>query len=515
MSLLGRLEDLSLADIIQIVYLSRRTGILEVHVSGGEHTLTFRNGLLVDATSPEVADLDSWLTSRGLVDRMNTESDVLAEAIRTRVVEVLEPLLKSTEGEFRFVLADDDAMRLIYNPDALFREGGLPPQRVLPVTDRPLRALEETLKAGKALIRSVSENVVPFPSATPVMDDTLPLGAKRDSSQFRVAGGLIAVESPEGRMRNVVLYERDAMIRVAAKRAFARHDITISQFGSLEDVRKTAAEWMRTNAFFVTVLEVAEGSAAFLRDIKRRNERLPVAMLDPTSDLQRRHDLLRAGADFYLTKPLSGKEADLNLFADELVLFAGKAFDQWDQLTASWGSDAGKRFYEQAERERSDRSFDLLKKFIAELNPNDIAELGATILRLATDYLDRAALFVIRPEYFLAVGGPSQIRIPRSQPSILSDVAASGEQHRGKMKRTPANEQLIAALGGALPTEVVALPVVHSGRTLGILYGDNARHRAPIEPLTGLEAFLSQAGYAFGNAIEALERAGQHEDPRR
>jgi len=30
MSLLGRLEDLSLTDIIQIVYLSRRTGVLEI-----------------------------------------------------------------------------------------------------------------------------------------------------------------------------------------------------------------------------------------------------------------------------------------------------------------------------------------------------------------------------------------------------------------------------------------------------------------------------------------------------
>ena len=30
MSLLGRLEDLSLTDIVQIVFLSRRTGVLEI-----------------------------------------------------------------------------------------------------------------------------------------------------------------------------------------------------------------------------------------------------------------------------------------------------------------------------------------------------------------------------------------------------------------------------------------------------------------------------------------------------
>jgi hypothetical protein len=61
-------------------------------------------------------------------------------------------------------------------------------------------------------------------------------------------------------------------------------------------------------------------------------------------------------------------------------------------------------------------------------------------------------------------------------------------------------------MGTLLPTEVVALPIMHSGRTIGILYGDNAGDRAPIEPMTGLEIFLAQAGYAFGNAVFASER---------
>ena len=38
MSLLGRLEDLSLTDIVQIVYLSRRTGVLEIINEAGRHS---------------------------------------------------------------------------------------------------------------------------------------------------------------------------------------------------------------------------------------------------------------------------------------------------------------------------------------------------------------------------------------------------------------------------------------------------------------------------------------------
>ena len=49
MSLLGRLEDLSLTDIVQIVYLSRRTGVLEIVDDRGRHTVMFRQGLVVNA----------------------------------------------------------------------------------------------------------------------------------------------------------------------------------------------------------------------------------------------------------------------------------------------------------------------------------------------------------------------------------------------------------------------------------------------------------------------------------
>ena len=49
MSLLGRLEDLSLTDIVQIVYLSRRTGVLEIINDAGRHTVMFRQGLVVNA----------------------------------------------------------------------------------------------------------------------------------------------------------------------------------------------------------------------------------------------------------------------------------------------------------------------------------------------------------------------------------------------------------------------------------------------------------------------------------
>ena len=67
MSLLGRLDDLSLTDIIQIVYLSRRTGVLEIINDAGRHTVLFRQGLVVNAASPEHPDLATFLEAAGLL----------------------------------------------------------------------------------------------------------------------------------------------------------------------------------------------------------------------------------------------------------------------------------------------------------------------------------------------------------------------------------------------------------------------------------------------------------------
>jgi hypothetical protein len=104
------------------------------------------------------------------------------------------------------------------------------------------------------------------------------------------------------------------------------------------------------------------------------------------------------------------------------------------------------------------------------------------------------------------------LRISRSESSILGDIAESGKTHQGKMRKTPANVQLIDGLGGSLPTEVAALPIMHAGRPIGILYGDNAGQRGPIDNMTGLEIFLSQAGEAFGTAVSASQKAGRERE---
>ena len=529
MSLLGRLEDLSLSDIIQIVYLARRSGMLEVMNPQGRHTILFRNGLVVNAASAEMPDLLTWFIARGIIaadhEKMVRElvsegmpsgsavlqagiltKEKLREAIRDRIIDTVAPLLQTRGGEFNFLLSDNlDSAEIEYDPDFVVREGGFTPSNILEFEGdklKPLHDLEETMRSGKSTLSA----------------------ARKSTAQFRVAGGLMQIESPAAAYRNVVLFDQDAMIRVAAKRIFTAKQMKIAQFGTIESARDAIAEFFRSTAFFITFLEVTEDSAALLQFIKRKNARLPVVMIDRDMDLKRRHELLHSGANLYLTKPAASRlrvevaDEELGLFAEELALFAERGFAQWED-TIGLDTLAGRRFYEEAEKEHVERSFQLLKQLINEISdPNDVREVAATIVRFAAEYLDRGIVFMVNDDDFVGIAGfgitdgddtmterARKVRVPRDAQSILSEVMESGETQRGKMRRTAANQDLVSHLGDRTPTEVVALPIMHGNRTIGILYGDNAEHRAPIEDITGLEIFLSQAGSAFQSAAAERE----------
>lgn len=516
----------------------------------------------------------------------------LARLVVQRVTEVVTPLVDSRDGEFNFILSDAiGALDIEYDVKGLFPQGGIAPQKVMGGDGeklKPLRGLEESMRVGKALLRGTApstppppvpeidfgigratepaappppqppsepvreepfdlmeeeeeagglENLLEPPSAppvAPVAEPQAPRAAATGGEGGAGAGIHFKVDAAAARLdsgeRNVVLFERNPLLRVAAKRAFTRRGLQIAQYGMIDDARKVIAELLKKNAFFITFLEHSSDDARtgadaeqLLAALKKKNHLLPVVVIDRQADMKRRARILSLGADHYLTRPSEAHlqpalaEEQLALFAEELVAFAQRSFAEYDEMV---GGQGGERLYALAHEERVTRSFDLLKSLINEISdPNDIRRLLDTILRLSGEYLDRAVIFVGRERQFvgLAASGATgdqvdieeratTIRIPYGEPSVLADVAASGQMHHGKIRRTAANAELISRLGSLLPTEVVVLPITHKGRVIGLLYGDNAEQKEPIGDLSGLELFLSQAGFAFENAVIAGAR---------
>ncbi len=134
MSLAGRLEDLALADIFQILSVGRKSGIFIVNGSKGTAVIVFKNGLIVRAETNDIEDnLGDNLHAAGLIKdtilnmavevrkRLPSKSiaeilfdfgSVKAEAVdkvaKKRIEKVIYRLLLWEDGDFQFELDDLD-----------------------------------------------------------------------------------------------------------------------------------------------------------------------------------------------------------------------------------------------------------------------------------------------------------------------------------------------------------------------------------------------------------------------
>lgn len=95
MSLVGSLEDLGLGDILQIVSLSRKSGLLLIHSEEGEGRIVFCEGLVRAAyVKGEPEDLRSLLVEAGFISA--EDFDRAAELSSSRGVPVAESLSECT-----------------------------------------------------------------------------------------------------------------------------------------------------------------------------------------------------------------------------------------------------------------------------------------------------------------------------------------------------------------------------------------------------------------------------------
>ncbi len=134
MSLVGRLEDLALADIFQILSIGKKTGTLVIKGGAGSALIVFKNGLVVRAaTSALDGTLGHDLLHSGVIKesalkmalevkkKLPTKSiaeilfdfgavnkDVMEKASKKRIEKVVYQLLLWQDGDFQFELDDLD-----------------------------------------------------------------------------------------------------------------------------------------------------------------------------------------------------------------------------------------------------------------------------------------------------------------------------------------------------------------------------------------------------------------------
>jgi hypothetical protein len=132
MSLAGRLEDLSISDIFQILSVGRKTGTFIVNGSKGTAVIVFKNGMVFRAETDDLeGNLGNYLLEGGVIkdtilnmamevkkrlpsksvaeilfDFGSVSAESLEKAARKRIEKVIYRLLTWEDGDFQFELDD-------------------------------------------------------------------------------------------------------------------------------------------------------------------------------------------------------------------------------------------------------------------------------------------------------------------------------------------------------------------------------------------------------------------------
>lgn len=153
----------------------------------------------------------------------------------------------------------------------------------------------------------------------------------------------------------------------------------------------------------------------------------------------------------------------------------------------------------------------VLKEMLEELaRPMSLNEIVLLILRFSSEIVSRSVLFSVKGDHLVGSGqfgieikgeAPDsrvrKIRIPVSEPSILSTAINKKRIVVKEPEGTEWDEYLIEQLGGHRPVEAFVAPIIVHGKVEMLLYGDNVPEPHRLDDISTLEIFLGQTNIAM------------------
>ncbi len=543
MSLVGNLEDLGLGEILQIVSLSRKSGLLSLHSRGREGRIFFRSGQVTQATSSAYRQsLGELLVRRGLLELgrlklaltlqeqegyqerlgsllirfFGVSSDAIEGVVREQIEKVVYSLFVWSDGTFDFDLQElcDLPDDILMNPLQFMLQEGLNPQYL---AMEGSRLVDERRHRGE-----------------PMEEDSLPDGSGAAGEEAVAAEfflrGLRRGEgrrTPErsGRMPVVVVDDdpstREALGFLITKGGFdpvlcERGDEALFRIGAL--CRSGGSPLVMVDL----LLPPHEGSRSpgggeLLKLVQSGFPLLPLVALGEFHDPESDRTLRELGIPF-LIKPRRSEIADpvrLKRFNEQLLPLLlnplGGSFDLGEAIRLELGESE----VAAPELSRERKALALLRGMLSELNnPAEGGGIILLVLRYAAEFMSRAIIFMVKKDEISGLGQfgvrdtdrsadalVRSLRIPRSGESLFQRVIDRPFPVRLRPDEEPGIAPLCQRLGGGVPPELFLGPIISEGRVVAILYGDNLTAGGAIGETDGLEIFLDQAGLAMEKAL--------------
>jgi CheY-like chemotaxis protein len=553
MNLVGNLEDLGLGEILQIVSLSRKTGILTLNGTKGEGEIVFSQGEVIRAASPEYTEgIAELLVRKGIVDPSTMESacaiqerdgfkerigailssrfKIPAEAIEGVIREQIERMVGSffgwTAGTFDFELQEHmemvDANEI--DPAQFMLDQGINSQYL---AIEGARLLDEKRIHGQDAGSPESGSIYTAQ------------GAARVGSAFNLPDD--AAYSPDevpaepGKRHIVVLVDDHAATRDVLTVSLEECGYEVFPFAGGADsplmrLASLQREGMEPTLLLDLLMPKMDGTGIMggieLLDLISANfSDIPVMAMADRKNEEAEQELSRMGYPLIM-KPGEDEIGDPRAVNDFMVaLLSGlkgvrKASDTSEECeNVNLGDELRQELGEETAGNPppvvQSTGIALLRGMLEELN-DPALEGGITllVLRFAAEFMNRGVIFTVRRDKIEGLGqfginaksGSSDsvvrsMKIPRGEGSLFSGVM----ECRVSMKVVPDDDQwtryILENLGGETPAEIFLGPIVSEGKVVAMLYGDNLPENKKIGDTDSLEIFLSQAGVAMEKAL--------------
>lgn len=550
MSLVGNLEDLGLGEILQIVSLSRKSGVLSLFSKGREGKILFRQGQVIqaDMDGPR-RHLGETLLKKSIIDentlrkalliqagegsgerlgdilskRFAVDVETIEEIVREQIERVVYSLFSWDEGSFDFELREDiDTLQLpVRDPDQYLLERGMNPQFL---AMEGSRILDETRHRGEQAQPQEQEENAEVSDNCDLAFDLMQSAEVQEE----------ATESAAGEMPMAVLADDDEGVRAAIASILSGLGYQVHDFGKTEDALIQLdflyRDGHRPAVLVDLIMPRMDGSGILgglelLELIHDNFDDLRVIVL-ADHDAGTAEQKVRERGYPILSKPRKTQISDqgvLGAFGERLrslldqhiraeeTKFTAETINIGDELFREIGED----FVPLTAPSGQDQGLSQLRGMLEELNNpslgNDIILL---VLRFAAEFMNRAVIFTVRDDDILGLGqfgiadsdslADSRVRglrFPIYGEPLFNRVIKSRMAGKAAPDGSSWNRYLLDQLGGGMPQEMFVGPIVSEGKVVALLYGDNLPEKRGVGTTDSLEIFLSQAGLAMEKAL--------------
>ncbi|OGR26754.1 MAG: hypothetical protein A2X83_13190 [Desulfuromonadales bacterium GWD2_54_10] len=539
MSLVGNLEDLGLGEILQIVSLSRKTGVLSLQSRGREGAVVFRQGQVVRATSSTYQQsLGEVLIQKGvihlsslrkalalqqesgfrerlgviLIKNFGIAQEVIEEVVCEQIENVVFSLFAWIEGRFEFEIQEHietvDDTKL--DPLQFMLDQGLNPQFLAMEGTRILDEQRHAIETASVAAENCSN------AADLVAEARVPV-----NSHPMVKHSLVIVDDDGPTLQVLVAGLRE--------NGFDVHAMTRSE-DTLIKVDNLCRSGIHPTVLIDLIMPKMDGSGVLggieLLELLHNNfKELPIIMM---SDYQHSDAEVKVSGMGYpfIMKPRRAELNTLKALQNFLSLLlplircaeSGGTLPRW-QERFNLGEELRLEMKDDdilaPLKKMQCSGLSLLRGMLEELtNPELQGGELLLVLRFASEYLNRAVVFMMNNNLISGIGQfgisgstfggddkVSTIHFALETGSMFMEPYRTACAHKIKPVPASVDSVVFEQLGSGVPEEVFIGPIISQSRVIGFLYGDNLPDKNPIGDTETLEIFLSQAGIAMEKSI--------------